>query len=275
MQTLEKNKTYLKDKIVNIILTSKETRRYTESIIAKALDIPLYIVKDNLELLTPRINNNVNTQYSVVDALYENNTSIINIEVNYVKHKKNQNKNMKYICQLLLRQTKTNDKGYKLKPIYQININNYDVFNENKFIYKSYLMEESLHKKRSDLISIIDINVDFLKDMDYTEIMKGENSLEKLLYILVCDDKDIINKLCLGDAIMEEVKKKIFELTEDDWKELYYNPEEIINEYSFDKGVEHERKEIAKNLLELNISISDIMKATNLTIEEINEIKNN
>ena len=109
MQTVKRNNTYLKDKIVNIILTSKETRRYTESIIAKALDIPMYIVKDNLELVTPRINNNINRQYSVVDALYENNTSIINIEVNYVKHKRNENKNMKYICQLLLRQTKINE----------------------------------------------------------------------------------------------------------------------------------------------------------------------
>ena len=97
MQTVKRNNTYLKDKIVNIILTSKETRRYTESIIAKALDIPMYIVKDNLELVTPRINNNINRQYSVVDALYENNTSIINIEVNYVKHKRNENKNMKSI----------------------------------------------------------------------------------------------------------------------------------------------------------------------------------
>ena len=77
MQTIKRNNTYLKDKIVNIILTSKETRRYTESIVAKALDIPMYIVKDNLELVTPRINNNINRQYSVVDALYENNTSII------------------------------------------------------------------------------------------------------------------------------------------------------------------------------------------------------
>ena len=278
MQTVKRNNTYLKDKIVNIILTSKETRRYTESIIAKALDIPMYIVKDNLELVTPRINNNINRQYSVVDALYENNTSIINIEVNYVKHKRNENKNMKYICQLLLRQTKINDKEYKLKPIYQININNYDVFNENRFIYKSYLMEESLHKKRDDLINIIDINVDFLKDMDYTEIMKGENSLEKLLYILVCNDEMIINKLCFGDDIMEKVIDKIFELTEDDWEELYYDPEEILKEYSFDKGVEkgieQGKKEIAKIMLEKNMSIEEVIEITNLTLEEVNEIKN-
>jgi len=33
----------------------------------------------------------------------------------------------------MLKQTKINDKYPKLKPIYQININNFDVFNENKF----------------------------------------------------------------------------------------------------------------------------------------------
>jgi len=30
------------------------------------------------------------------------------------------------------------------------------------FIYRSYIMEETIHKKRNDFISIIDINVDFL-----------------------------------------------------------------------------------------------------------------
>ena len=33
---------------------------------------------------------------------------------------------MKYVCQLVLRQTKVNNKELNIKPIYQININNFD-----------------------------------------------------------------------------------------------------------------------------------------------------
>ena len=81
---------------------------------------------------------------------------------------------------------------------------------------------------------------------------------------------------------MEKVRDKIFELTEDDWEELYYDPEEILKEYSFDKGVEkgieqgkNERNiEIARSMLNDNIPIEVIIKHTNLTLEEVNEIKN-
>ena len=85
-------------------------------------------------------------------------------------------------------------------------------------------------------------------------------------------------RLIIRDDIMEKVRDKIFELTEDDWEELYYDPEEILKEYSFDKGVEkgieQGKKEIAKSMLNDNIPIEVIIKHTNLTLEEVNEIKN-
>ena len=187
MITKEKTK-YLEDKVASIIFTDESTREYVECIVSSALNIPLEIVKDNLTLLTPKVNSNINIQYSEVDAIYENNTSIINIEINYQNYNTLDVKNMKYVCHLVLKQTKINDKYPKLKPIYQININNFDVFNEGKFIYRSYIMEETLHKKRNDFISIIDINVDFLSNIDYNKIMEEEEySLERMLYIFVCN----------------------------------------------------------------------------------------
>jgi len=275
MITEEKKHLYLRDKIINIILTSKDTRCYVEAIIASSLGIPKDIVKDNLELLSPRINSNINTQYSTVDALYESNQSIINIEINFNNDKRLQNKNMKYICHLLLKQFKINDKDLELKPIYQININNYDIFKENRFIYRSYIMEESLHIKRDDLISVIDINMDFLKKMDYTEIMEEEkNSLERLLYILICDNKEEMDKLYIGDSIMEKVRNKILDLTEEDWQELYYDPEELRRLCIMDEVRNERTLEIAKSMLNDNISEETIMKHTGLTLEEVNALKN-
>ena len=148
-----KKDVYLKDKVVNILLTDIDTREYTESIIAATLNIPKEIVKDNLVLLSPRVNDNVNVQYSYVDAIYENNTSLINIEVNYTNYIEMHAKNMKYVCHLLLRQTHKNDKRIKLKPIYQICINNLDMYKENKFIYKSSIMEEIYHKNSQNTIT--------------------------------------------------------------------------------------------------------------------------
>ena len=259
MITKEKAK-YLKDKVASIIFTDEYTREYVECIVSSALNIPLEIVKDNLTLLTPRVNSNINVQYSEVDAIYENNTSIINIEINYRNYIGLDVKNMKYVCHLMLKQSKINDKYPKLKPIYQININNFDVFDENKFIYRSYIMEETIHKKRNDI--------------DYNKIMEEEEySLERMLYIFVCDNKNILDKLYLENEIMEKVREKISALTEDFLDDLYYDKEEIINEYSFLEGEKKAKEEVAKNLLNLNIDIKDISKATGLTIEEINTLK--
>ena len=276
MKTKIKKDVYLKDKIAKILFTSKETREYTENVIAKVLDIPINLVKNNIELMPTTVNHNINTQYSEVDALYENNTSIINIEINYINYKTIDMKNMKYICHLMLNQMKINEEYKKLKPIYQICINNYDIFKENKFIYKSSIMEEKIHKKRNDMISIIDINIDYLKEKNYTEI--EEDSLEKLLYIFICNDKEVLEKIYKGDEIMKKVVEKVNTLTEDFENELYYDKEEIINKYSYDlgknEGIESRNVEIVKLMISANEPMDKIIKYTGLTFEEIEEIKN-
>ena len=276
MKTEIKKEVYLKDKVAKILFTSKETRQFTEELIAKAIDVPISVVKNNLELLPSAVNHNINIQYSEADALYENNTSIINIEINYVNYKTLDMKNMKYVCHLMLNQMKINEGYKKLKPIYQICINNFDIFKKDKFIYRSYIMEETLHEKRNDMMSIIDINIDYLKKKNYTEIENG--SLEKLLYIFVCNDKEVLEKIYKGDEIMKKVVEKVSTLTDDFANELYYDREEIINEYSYDlgveEGIEQRNIEIVKAMINENESIDKIIKYTGLTKEEVDEIKN-
>lgn len=277
-----KEKKFLKDKVASIIFTDESCREYIESVVSSAIGIDKSIIKDNLIIESPRINSNVNTQYSYVDAIYENNTSIINIEINYNSGENIKAKNMKYLCHLILKQTKTNSK-IKLKPIYQININTFDIFNKNKFIYKSYLMEETIHEKRDDFLTIIDINVDLLSKLSYTDIMKEDkNSLAYLLYIFVNDSKNELDKLYFDNQIMKNVREKLSVLTEDFADELYYDHDKLLKEALYEEGVNKgikegaskRNKEIAKNLIKLNIPFSDIEKATGLTLDEIKNLEN-
>lgn len=76
-----KNMRLLRDDIAWIIFTSEDCREYLISIISAALDIDADIIRAGLVLT--RVNSNINTKYSMVDAIYENKTSIINIEINY------------------------------------------------------------------------------------------------------------------------------------------------------------------------------------------------
>ena len=53
---------YLKDKVAGILFTYEDTRGYNVKVISKILDIYEEEVRDNLRLITPIINNNVNTK---------------------------------------------------------------------------------------------------------------------------------------------------------------------------------------------------------------------
>ena len=64
----------------------------------------------------------------------------------------------------------------------------------------------------------------------------------------------------------EEDKKKI-------QNSLLSEARENIND-GISKGVSKEKVNIAKNLLSMNMSLEDISKATGLSVEEINKLKN-
>jgi len=283
MHTKE-NLRFLRDDVASIILTDESCMEYVERIVSSALNIDLNLIKNNLVLKSPRISANTHVKQSYVDSIYETDDIIINIEVNYSKGKSSNRKNMHYICHLVLKQTTPGMRQEQnLKPIYQININGYDYFKKGKFIYRSYIMEESIHEMRDDFITIIDINMDFLSKISYNRIKEeGEDSLERLLYVFVSNNYEIIDELYPNDEIMEKVKKKLSALTEDFAEGLYYDREEYINQVSFEMGKEegieqgetNKMIEIAKNLLKLKIKTEDIIQATGLTKEQLEEIAN-
>ena len=96
-----KEKVLLKDEVVKKIFTgSKSGTRYLERIVSYALDIPLEVVKDNLELIHPEIGISKNYVNQEVDLVYENCTSYITIEFNYNYYKDLNIKNYAYICAL-------------------------------------------------------------------------------------------------------------------------------------------------------------------------------
>lgn len=269
-------KKYLRDDIAGILLTDETLKDYVISIISASTSIKKEDIKD-LKLITPRINSNTNIKYSEVDAVYESSDNIINIEVNYNESKLSIAKNNRYVYHLILRQVKKGDIDL-YKKVWQININNYDYFKKGEFIYHSYIMDEKYHECRDDGVEIIDINLAYLEKLSYNEIKKeGTNSLIRLLYIMLCEDKEERVKLYKSDRIMDKVNDKIDELTEEFDSILFYNKEEFrkaeSEELGIEKGRKEREKEIAKKMLEENMSLELISKLTGLSKEEIEELK--
>lgn len=298
------DKVLLKDKVATILFTDESLIEYVETLISKVLNIPYNEVHGNLSLVTPRVNAKVTNTYSTVDAAYESNTNYLNIEINYNNSSYTDDKNMRYACNLILKQNVGKNKKQKhFKGVIQINLNNYDYFKLNKFIYKSYLMEEECHQKRSDLLYVYDINVDFLTKFNYNEIKEElDNSLKKLLYIFVCNDQEKLKELYHGNKIMEKVVNKASNLMENWYEDLYYDPEELrrlsleeaeekATALGMEKGIAEgikkgmqkgqrvgQRKakiEMAKKMLAENLDLTIIFKITGLSIKDLTKLKGN
>ena len=187
----EKETVFINDKVIKKILNSekRECREYLARIISGVLNISEEDIIDNIELIEPDISSNTNSVDSKVDSIYKVDDKYINIEINYNNKRIVTIKNNIYLYNIILRQI-GKSKDYKnVLSVIQININNYDLFKEGDFIYKSQMIETKYKKKRDEMITIYDINLDYLKKIDYTEIIERNYNLEKILYIFICNDK--------------------------------------------------------------------------------------
>ncbi len=263
---------FLRDDVASRILTDESLIDYIVCIVSASTNIKKEDIED-IKLFSPRINTNSNTKASNVDAIYENDKNVINIAVNMNESNLGTSKNMRYVYQLVLKQVKKGDKD-KYKKVLQINLNAFDYFKKDEIIYHSCIMEEKFNLKRSEEIEIVDINLEKLGELSYNDIRKEDNnSLETLLYIFTCEDKEKREELYRNNEIMKKVNDKLNDLTDDFDSILFYDREEFKRLESEELGETRKAKEIAKNLLNLKLNINLISEGTGLTIEEIKELQ--
>ena len=245
------------------------------------------MIDKDIKLIHPNIGVNKNIVNSEADVVLENNEFYVNLEINYYNNETSDIKNGLYLCHLLLRQVKKAKEYEALKKVYQINLNSYDALGKEEFIYHSKLYETKHHIERSDFIEIIDINLEKLRQIDYNTLVKSEDmTLEKALYLFVCDDIEKLNAIYEGDRLMKKLMKENEDLLKNFDEMLYYDRDKMFENACYDKGYskgesigyskgKQERNiEIAKELLKLEVPIEKIMMATGLSEKEILTLRN-
>lgn len=285
MAIVKVKETPSRDTIIKNLLTSSEAGlNYLAMIVCKVLglsydDFTFSLIHSNVVVNKNVVNNEV-------DIALQNSNIVVNIEVNSKKGNRMERKNNSYICQLILRQTRNSvDYERKYKKVYQINLNTFGVTKDKRFIVKSKILDVETHEEIHPMFEIYDINLAKILDKDYTIVREDRESLEKLLYLLICSDKEKMNEVYDGAEFMAKITREINTQEDDFDKLLFYNSEVLKEDKYFEESLEEARKEalaegreqskldIAKAMLEKNYDINSICDIANLSLDVLEKLQ--
>lgn len=208
----------------------------------------------------------------IVDLLIENNDTIIDFEVNNNPTEDTFDRNLGYICKIFSDSFK---RGKKIKYKRAVLVNlNYGYKGETKI--SKYLMKDEVNKVLTENIIIYNVDMDKLKKSYYN---KDEDTVKKYKYLIMLDlsDEELEN-FEKGDEIVETYRKTITDINGNVLFQPLFTREEKIAfqmEERFEQGVEQEKINTAKNMLEMTDDLSFISKATGLSLKAISELNTN
>ena len=175
--------------------------------------------------------------------------------------------------------------NYDIPPVYLIGLMNVDVGHPDKEYWKSrYISEYTFREK--DCHDLLDetIVIIFAEMANFhKKAEECESDIDKMLYLL----KNIGRMMNQPEWLQHEVYTRIFQACEiaqfNENKRIIYEQEmydedrrmsELITakKMGYQEGIEAEKRESAKNLKELGVSIDVIVKATGLSIETIESL---
>ena len=249
------------------------------------LEFILKIKIDKLEIKkTELLSGNVNIKDKRVDAIVHTGNKKIEIEINSQNKDYLHTRSTAYICNIYQSNASVGDTYNEDTDIIQVNLTwGLGRNNDEMKIYKIMNEKGELYVKN---FIIYEINMDYYDKIWYS---KNEEEIKKNQYMIMLDldkkelknmPKDkIVDKYITNVTIVNDNPEFQKYMSEEEDKKKIQNSllsearENGIND-GISKGVSKEKVNIAKNLLSMNMSFEDISKATGLTVEEINKLKN-
>ena len=234
--------------------------------------------KDNIEILSyevlyPEINTFKNLKDRVTDAYGVLNTSeglvLLNTEFNCNYTNESFLKNLVYICHMLLKYADVSSGKVYTKCI-QININNFDVYGEGKFVYKEEIFPK-YRDKENVMLTRYNINVALLRKMSYDDIRKlNRDGLEYLSLICITNNK----KAFIGDKIMLRIVKELDAVQKNYDELIYYDPKKFHEAEMKEIAIEKSNLAIAKKLIEKGSTKDFVIEITDITENQYEDLVN-
>ena len=269
------------------------------------LDSLIYLIEQTLKvkikdikLLSGKVlGDNYKTKRSYLDLLVSlNNDTKLNIEINTNTSKATLERNLIFIFKVMGNDIKIKDKYTDLLNYIQINLN-HEESKDSYDIEKYVLMEEKSHKLLTDKLQILKINLSFYANKCYTSSELNELSdFEKLMGLIGARNKEEYNIFSSQEGMLRDIMDTADKFRDDsDIIEMYDRETEMNRIHELEKreaikeaidekdrifelekkeATLNSKKEIAYNMLNMNMRVEDISKATGLSIREVNDLKN-
>ena len=261
---------FIRDKFAKAIFANPVNSDYVIKYV-KALE-----QKDNIEILSyevlyPEINTFKNLKDRVTDAYGVLNTSeglvLLNTEFNCNYTNESYLKNIVYICHMLLKYADVSSGKVYTKCI-QININNFDVYGEGKFVYKEEIFPK-YRDKENVMLTRYNINVALLRKMSYDDIRKlNRDGLEYLSLICITNNK----KAFVGDKMLLRIVKELDAMQKNYDELIYYDPKKFHEAEMKELAIEQNNLAIAKECIKKDLSKQLTLEITKITEEEYNKL---
>jgi len=266
------------DIIFKELFTSTDTRDYASSILSHITGIPKEDLKNNMVILNNELEvENYKDKKMRTDILIEVEKSIINLEVNKYYYEGLFEKNNAYQNKLVSDQFYSSLDYYEPKTVIQINFDDFNRFDDRPIIKfemvdleRGLVEDGNLVKYHIVLPNLREMlyNKDNLSEFDKELLLLAENNSNKLKS-LVGDDKGLMEIFEKREKLSQD--KKIIGLYDGEKMDAYEERCKIA--YAKKQGIEESKKEVAKNLLNNNVSIEVIINSTGLSLQELESLK--
>ena len=230
----------------------------------------------SVTIMSPEIvGDKINVKRSYLDLLVElYDKTKINIEINTNPQNYTTNRNLFYLFKVMGRDLTSKEKYTDFHKHIQINLNLN--INQKKSVMKYYLINIETKEKLTELLEIINIDMEKLNDICYNKGVKGQDLFTKVMGLIGAKDKEHYEIFRKEKGIVKEIMDKANDYVSDkdlvkvlDYEKMRDNREIAAEQLGFNRGVEA----IAKNMIKENIDLNVISKITGLTLEQIEKLK--
>ena len=274
----------LYDIVFKSVLQDPHCLDYLIDLIYTITHIPKEGMKQNLRIEnSEHLVSHTKEKRKVSDMIVSVENNIINLEMNQEYYEGLFKKNEDYLFKLAAESIHVGESYSSQKKVIQINFDHFWKYDQ-RTIVNFRMRDDTGHYQETPGEPIVEsyhVNLAKIKKKYYNkeELTRGE----KLLLLLGINRLKDIEEISKGDYVMEEVKKKLVDLTEDaNFIGLYDKEEadrrELIDRTRYaekigrEKGQKEEQLKIARKMKDEHMDLDVIVRITGLSMEEIEKL---